>query len=159
MTEEKRRKEGRGLGRLSDYIPWIKVYEVKSSGVCWRILGEKTNRIHHFLSTLEKKVFLFYDNHSEVIDIREQFPLDLKETLAISSFLKLKHISFEDKPVTMTTDFLIDFKDKQIAISVKPKGKLTIQALKKFQVEFNYWRNLSVPCFIYTETEIAELEN
>ncbi|MCZ8021503.1 MAG: TnsA endonuclease N-terminal domain-containing protein [Cyclobacteriaceae bacterium] len=158
ISDATRIKEGRGIGSLDKYTPWIKVFDLSSSGISWRIEGKKTGRIHHLLSTLEKKVFLFYDNNPAVIDIREQYPLDLNRTIEISINLNLSHIKYEDKHIHMTTDFLIDFEDKQVAISVKPKSKLTKCAIKKFQIEYNYWKSLNVRFYLYTEIEIAKLD-
>jgi len=156
-TDERRLREKRGTGRLGNYVPWIFIHEVSSKGVSWRILGEKTNRIHHLLSTLEKKVFLFLDSNPKILDIREQFPLKIEETLAIASLYNIKHSTYKNKNVYMTTDFFVDLQDKQIALFVKPKKKLNQRTLEKFQIEWLYWNSRNVELYLLTEKEINEL--
>jgi hypothetical protein len=50
-------RNGRGQGHLSAYKPWITVYDFPSNGKVARILGKKTNRVHHLLSSLETRAF------------------------------------------------------------------------------------------------------
>jgi TnsA endonuclease N terminal len=156
--DETRIKEKRGEGLLAKYIPWIFIHEISSSGVSWRILGEKAGRIHHLLSTLEKNVFLYLDNHPDVIDIREQFPLPLRQTLLIAEDHKVRHGQFRGETKIMTTDFLVDLKDRQVAISVKPFSKITKRFLEKFQVEKTYWASKGVRLICCTEREIENLK-
>lgn len=46
-------KEGRGMGQLAAYVPWIKVYDFSSKGMIIRAYGNKTDRIHNILSIVE----------------------------------------------------------------------------------------------------------
>ena len=46
-----------GQGTGADYIPWIKIHDFPSSGVCARIRGRTTGRIHHLLSRNESAYF------------------------------------------------------------------------------------------------------
>lgn len=48
-------KYGVGEGEL--YKPWYRVQDVMSRGVRSQILGLKTNRIHHTLSSIETEFF------------------------------------------------------------------------------------------------------
>lgn len=70
------RKEGRGQGQGADYKPWLTVRDVPSRGRSHRSLGMTTGRAHHFLSDIELRSFLLFDWVQDVVDIREQFPLD-----------------------------------------------------------------------------------
>ncbi len=81
---KKRIKEGRGSGRDSNYLPWVKVNEVPSLGRSHRVFGHKSQRTHHLLSNLELSVFLLFEWHKDTIEIREQFPLRQEETLALA---------------------------------------------------------------------------
>lgn len=155
--DKTRLAQKRGQGRVGNYRPWIRIHEISSKGISWRILGKKTGRIHHLLSTLEKKVFLYLDAHPLVSDIREQFPLPLKETLAIASTHNIRHGQVENEPITMTTDFLIDLPNRQIAIFVKPFSKISKRVLEKFQIEKSYWKSQNVEMILCTEKEINEL--
>jgi len=157
-TDKSRVEEGRGLGRLDKYIPWILIHEISSKGISWRILGSKTRRIHHLLSTLEKRVFLYLDAHPNVIDIREQYPIPLKDTLTIASKLNIRHGHFMNVPMIMTTDFLVDLPDRQIAIFVKPINKINRRVLEKFQIEKNYWASRNVQLIFCTKHEIDQLK-
>ena len=60
-------KEGRGQGHGKDYIPWLTVQEVPSSGRSHRIYSHKTGRVHHLLSDLELAVFLSLDEPKKVL--------------------------------------------------------------------------------------------
>ena len=64
-------RNGRGVGDLACYKPWITIHDFPSKGKVVRILGKKTNRIHHLLSQLEKTYFLILDNDLFVEDIKE----------------------------------------------------------------------------------------
>ena len=62
-----------------------------SQGLVTRIRGTKTGRCHQLLSTLELDYLYLLDWSEEVIDIREQYPLDLKETTALAKEVNLIH--------------------------------------------------------------------
>jgi|JI9StandDraft_1071089.scaffolds.fasta_scaffold00138_23 hypothetical protein len=158
-SDKTRFAQKRGQGILKDYKPWILVHEISSSGVSWRIRGRKTGRVHHLLSTLEKLVFLHLDSRKEVLDIREQFPLSLDETLRISDSFNIKHGQDQGEFKVMTSDFLIDLPGKQIVLSVKPRENITRRVVQKFQIEWAYWREQNVDFFVVTEEEIANLTN
>jgi TnsA endonuclease N terminal len=155
--DETRVKQKRGMGFLASYVPWIFIHEISSLGVSWRIFGKKAGRVHHLLSTLEKNVFLFLDGHPDVLDIREQYPLNLNETLAIAESHKVRHGMFKGENTIMTTDFLVDLKDKQVAITVKPSSKITKRFCEKFQVEKSYWASRGVQVLLCTERELSNL--
>ena len=72
-------------------MPYLLVHDVPSNGLASRIWGWKTNRVHHLLSRLELIFFYMLEWCQDVIDIREQFPLNLDETLAISDRLGVRH--------------------------------------------------------------------
>ena len=74
LTEKqiiKRIKEGRGVGKLSNYKPWLYVDEVPSKGRSQRVYSHLTGRVHHVLSDLEFAVFLLLDHNSAVKDNRQ----------------------------------------------------------------------------------------
>lgn len=157
-TDKTRAAQKRGLGNLKNYIPWIFVHEISSSGVSWRIKGRKTGRVHHLLSTLEKLVFLKLDAMPEVLDIREQFPLPLSETVRIADSFGVKHGQYEGELMVMTSDFLVDLADdRQVVISVKPRKNLNRRVVQKFQIEWEYWREQGIGFFVMTEKEIEQL--
>lgn len=158
---EKRIKEGRGEGTFEDYKPWLRIQDVASKGLSTRIKGWKTNRIHQFLSKLELSYFYLLEWSNEVIDIREQFPLDLCETRAIARELGIKHPvnPFTQEPTVMTTDFLITRRKNigsyEIARTVKYAEDLRKKrTLAKFEIEKVYWQNRGISWAIVTEKGI-----
>lgn len=158
---EKREKEGRGQNHLENYKPWINIQDVASRGLSTRIKGWKTNRVHQFLSKLELSYFYLLEWSKEVIDIREQFPLDLNETKAIAQELGVKHPTdpFTQESIVMTTDFVVTYKrgignyDK--AVTIKYAKELhKKRVLEKFEIEKIYWKNRSINWAIVTENDI-----
>ncbi|MCW7554020.1 TnsA endonuclease N-terminal domain-containing protein [Endozoicomonas gorgoniicola] len=132
-------KKLRGTGTGPNYIRGLNINEVRSSkGNRKRIVPsiKALGRLVHLMSDLEYKVFKFFDLSKNVLDIREQFPLDREVTLSIAEKLKIKHPSVTDyntkEPMAhwMTTDLLVDYFDnegnkKQLAVYIKPSKDLT----------------------------------
>ena len=106
---KKRTKEGRGRGTGSAYLPWNRIQDRPSFGLVSRIKGWKTKRMHSFFSNLELNFFYILEWAPEVTDIREQFPLDSEETLAIARECGLRHPCYpcSTAPLIMTTDFFV----------------------------------------------------
>ncbi|MFC6335196.1 TnsA endonuclease N-terminal domain-containing protein [Paenibacillus septentrionalis] len=133
-------KDGRGQGELSNYKPWLTIQDVPSKGRSHRVMGWKTNRIHHLLSDMEFDYLCILDWVSNVLDIREQYPLDRISTLKISEELEVKHPTDlkTGTPIVMTTDFLITLREGNkivhLARTIKPSEQLNderiIQSLK-----------------------------
>ena len=151
-------KEGRGQGYGKDYIPWLKVQEVPSSGRSHRIYSHKTGRVHHLLSDLELAVFFSLEWECCVLDIREQFPLLPSDTKQIALDSGIKHPASRGVDQVMSSDFFVDSKDgpfKQFAIQVKPANALQDErTLEKLEIERRYWQQKKIPWFIITEKEI-----
>lgn len=62
-----------------------------SSDQVHRFIGWKTSREHHLLSDLEHNYNCFCDWADNVLDIREQFPLERELTLKIAEELSIAH--------------------------------------------------------------------
>jgi hypothetical protein len=103
-------KEGRGRGEGADYKPWLTVHDVPSKGVRVRVWSARTKRIHHLMSMLEYLFFIILESDPDILDIWEQFPLDLEKTKAISARLGPSHYHPWDRRteclVVMTTDLV-----------------------------------------------------
>ena len=158
---DRRRKEGRGSGRGELYKPWLRIQDVASHGLVTRIKGWKTGRIHHLMSNLELRYFLTLEWNSNVIDIREQYPLDLEETLAIAKKLGIAHpLDRRTKyPVVMTTDFVVTVNRPFGFIDVARTTKYIKELYKprvaeKFEVERMTWVPRDVNWGIVTERDI-----
>ncbi len=151
----RRIKDGRGQGHGKNYSPWLTVQEVPSLGRSHRVYSHKTERVHHLLSDLELAVFLSLEWENSVLDIREQFPLLLSDTKQIALDNGIKHPAIRGVDQVMSTDFLVDSKDKQFAIQVKPAIALQDErTLEKLELERRYWQQKQIPWFIFTDKEI-----
>lgn len=159
---QKKLKEGRGQGNLTNYLPWIFTTDFSSLGVDSRVLGSKIARIYHLLSELEHTAFCFYDLHPRVIDINEQFPLlPIEMTIQICENLGIKHPTepgTQDLTV-MTVDFLvtvaIDGTVRRLARDIKPKVKLReARTVQKLEISRRYFDALSINYGVMTQDEL-----
>ena len=157
-------KEGRGLGQLREYKPWLTIRDVKTIGFSHRIKGYKTNRTHHMFSNLELSFFLWLEWLPNVVDIRERYPLlPISKTIQIAEFLNIKHRvdPSKNEPVVMTTDFLvnhiIDGEKVLKAYSVMSNNSLnSVGILRRLLIEREYWLQNGIDFQIVTEKEIPK---
>ncbi|WP_022661135.1 heteromeric transposase endonuclease subunit TnsA [Paucidesulfovibrio longus] len=151
-------KEGRGSGRGSDYKPWLTVRDVPSKGRSHRVFGHKSQRTHHLLSDLELAVFLFLEWHPRSTDIREQFPLPLKATLAAAEGAGIRHPAVSGVPQYMTTDFRVSTSDSdqpEFALQAKYQSEFAFpRVVEKLELERRYWASQNIPWFIITEKDL-----
>jgi len=160
-VKAKRRKEGRGTGTGRDYKPELTIQDVSSIGLATRVLGWTTGRIHHLMSKLELKVFFGFDWPEAVVDIREQFPLDIEETKAIAAELGIAHPRDRKTKelVTMTTDLLITIQngihEVVYAYTAKYAKDLSrLRVMEKFEIERVYWSRRNITWSIITELDV-----
>lgn len=116
-------KQGFGQGEGSSYKPWIRVQDVPSIGRSQKVLGTKTQRVYHFLSRLEYHYFLLLEFSSQVVDIREQFPLfATARSRDIAAGMGIQYPVFygTQLPFVLTSDFVITLRGldgkKRIAV-------------------------------------------
>lgn len=143
------------------YKPYILIQDVPSRGRSSRPQGIKTGRQHEFLSDLERNFFMMLEFDDDVIDIREQFPLALQETLLIAEKLGLKHPTnpVTKEAITMTSDFCITLKEgnttKDVIRTTKyTKDILNRRIIEKFLIEEIYWKQRGLDWGIITEEYI-----
>ena len=149
-------KEGRGQGTGESYKPWIFIHDFPSRGISARVPGRTTGRIHHLLSRNEEFYFYILDADPDVLDIREQFPLRLSETMEIARKLNIRHPRKSNFPFVMTTDFLVTRKDGLHARTVKHSDDLkNPRVIEKFSIEHAYWSSKDVDWKIVTEKQIS----
>lgn len=148
----------RGRGSGKDYEPLIKVHELSSQGESVRIRSASVGRVHHFLSGIELLAFLVFDQFEQTIDIREQYPLPINDTLDICAQLGIQHPQMHGFLKLVSTDLLIDFiSGHQLAVSVKPSSELSKpRIMEKLQIEKAYWENRDVEWRIFTEREVTD---
>ena len=164
FTEKKKKqweKEKRGQGTLEDYKPWLTAKDVPPGGRKHRVLGNTVNRVHHLFSDLERDAFYIFDFSSNVIDIREQFPLDQNDTLRISNDLGVIHPRdpHTQVDIVMTTDFVLTLEENgemsTIARTVKYFEELAnTRVLEKLEIERQYWAQQNIDWDIITEKQI-----
>lgn len=148
-VQKRRAKEGRGAGTGADYKPYLYIHDVPSIGLTSRVWGWKTSRVHHFLSRLELKFFYTFEWQLTVIDIREQFPLHLEETLAIAEQLGIRHPRDPKTKdfMVMTSDFVVTekrpFGNEDVIRAIKYKADLEkARVLEKLKIEEVYWKDV-----------------
>lgn len=106
---EKYEREGRGKGHGSAYQPWIRVQDFSSQGTSTRWWGVKTQRDHQFLSNIELNICAWLEYAPQVLDIREQYPLEREITLELAAAAGIPHPYYPRTKVhaVMTVDFLV----------------------------------------------------
>ncbi len=168
MAKRRRGSTNRGgedhfnlIPRGKAYKPYIVIQDVPSLGRSTRLRGIKTGRQHDFLSDLERNYFLTLEFMDDVVDIREQFPLEQQKTLLIAEELGIKHPLHPrtKDPVTMTSDFCITLKTGNatcdVIRTIKYKQDLANRrVIEKFAIERIYWERQGLDWGIVTEEEI-----
>ena len=151
-------KAGRGAGEYASYQPWLKVSDFPSLGRVHRVFGHKSQRTHHLLSDLELSVFLLLEWHREVMQIREQFPLEREVTRRLASEAMIDHPALAGTEQYLSSDFLVDSSNEhepRFALQVKYKDALDdARTVEKLELERRYWQEKGVPWYLVTEADI-----
>ncbi|MDB5763951.1 MAG: TnsA endonuclease terminal [Herminiimonas sp.] len=152
QTIEKFLMEGRGKGEGKHYLPWLNVAEVSSSGRSRRPFGIKTQREHHFLSDVEWNLFLLLEFSQDIVDIREQYPLDRELTLEIAALLGIRHPYYPGThvPTMMTTDFLVTrIRNGETVLEAfdtkREEEAEDARSLEKLQIQRTYLEGVGIP--------------
>jgi len=155
--------EGRGQGIGKDYKPWITVHDFPSDGFSSRQPGWKSHRVCHFLSHHELRYYYLLEWSDVVTDIREQYPMDLEDTLDIADKLGIKHPENRESntPYVMTSDFMIteyiNGMEIHKARTIKPVAELEKKiCIEYFEIERRYWAGKGVDWGIVTEADIPK---
>ena len=138
VSEQTKLDQHRGEGHGKDYKPWIRVNEFNSLGTTSNPVDWKNGRTMQLLS--QGEMYAYYINRwdESVIDIREQFPLDLEDTLRIADSEHLKHP--KNRESRMTSDLLLDYADgSQKVLSMNSR------TIEKLWIEKRYWEEKGVP--------------
>ena len=154
----RRIKEGRGQGEGKDYKPWLTIQDVPSKGVCSRVLGKKTGRIHHFLSRNETAYFQILDASDHVLDIREQFPLlDVLDAVEIADKAGIRYPRdpVSKYPYVLTSDFVISTDRGPVVRTVKMVQELSKKRTReKLEIERRFWKAKGIDWNIVTDDQI-----
>ncbi len=152
------------IPRGRDYQPTLTIHSLNSKGQSARIYGIKTKRQHDLLSKNEQNYFYIAEYSDSVIDIREQFPMNIDKTLLIAKQLGIEHPKDlkSQEPICMTSDFCITSKisgtTKDIIRTVKPATELVHhRTIEKYEIERTYWKNEGIDWGIVTDQEIDKM--
>jgi hypothetical protein len=149
------------IPRGHDYFPALTIHSLNSKGQSTRIAGIKTGRQHDLLSINEQNYFFIAEFSDFVIDIREQFPMNIDKTLLIASELGLKHPMKPktNEPICMTSDFCITIRKEgktyDVVRTIKPVQDLVQRrTIEKYEIERVYWEGERISWGIVTDVEI-----
>lgn len=144
--------EGRGKGKGQSYVPWIQVADFSSRGNSRRVFSHKTGRVHHLFSDVEWQLFLLLEYAPDVVDIREQFPLDRDDTLSIAAKLSIKHPTYPgtNVPAVMTCDFLATRQRNNAptleAYNCKREDEAEdVRSIEKLEIQRSYFNESDIP--------------
>lgn len=164
-TIERFLKEGRGTGEGTDYKPWLKVGEFSSRGRCHRIFGLKTHREHHLFSDVERDLFLLLEWSPDIVDIREQYPLDRELTMEIAAAHKIHHPHYPGThtPTVMTVDFLAtqlrNGQPMYAAFNAKRSEEAEDErSIEKLEIQRLYFDGLGFPHHVVFHSEIPSVK-
>lgn len=145
ITEARKAKERRGTGEGAEYIPYVFTREINSKGTCYNPVDWKHGRQMQFLSQGELYAYYIMRWNDKVVDIREQFPLELEKTLEIADYYNIKHP--KDRITRMTTDMLVFYQDgtcEAISVKVSKKELDNVRVVEKLTIEKKYWESFGI---------------
>jgi hypothetical protein len=158
----------------NEYKPWVNVRQSDTYGQGQEFYCHKTNRVHSLLSRGERPIFFFLERDPTVIEIFDQYPLPILETLDLATKLNILHPGIPSErdnhggviPIAvMTTDFLVkkrmsNSKTKLVAYSFKYKSALNpedksprsvARTKKKLELEEAYWADNKIEFILEDE--------
>lgn len=175
VSEKTKRKRLRGSGEGPNYKPYIKAREVPSIGTSRILVDKKDGRQREFLSQAEVYAYYLLRWDDTVVDIREQYPLELDATLRIADQLGYRHP--KDRETRMTTDLYITYVEKDgslkyKAYSVKESKDVIIinekdsledikrknRMVEKLRIEMAYWNLNGIPFEIAYKEEMNKIK-
>lgn len=147
---DKYKRLGYGQGSGEKYRPYIMVKDASTYSCKYRIHSPRFNRTFHFLSAGEYLTFLQLDWNDKIVEIKEQFPLEPKESLSLCQEYGVKPPHYRNDDIVMTTDLVISIVREQntqelLAFQVKHKqSDLTPRVQEKLFIEREYWKRRNV---------------
>lgn len=178
------KKIGRGSGTFENFVPWHRVSRSDPSSIGRSHLQFWNGRHREFLSDGEWIVFMFCTMLQNIIDIREQFPLQYEDginelsaygvcyggyyptTHEIASALGYKHplVHGNGRSATwvMTTDMLLTLTRSDgsyylLAVAHKPINYLEKKRTSQLlEIERTYWEARNVEWLLITPDEYTK---
>lgn len=162
ISEKTKQRQGRGIGDGAAYKPYIKVREVPSEGTGRIIKDKKDGRQRQFLSQGEVYAYYLLRWDDSVIDIREQYPLELEDTVKIADALSFAHPC--NRETRMTNDIYVTYleedgtksykaysiKESKDVIEIKGTDTPAMivtknRTVEKLRIEMGYWKLHNIP--------------
>ncbi|MFQ1877368.1 TnsA endonuclease N-terminal domain-containing protein [Aeromonas veronii] len=160
--------------KASGYRPWVTVRQSHTYGQGQIVYSHKTKREHHLLSRGERAPFFYFERDPTVIDILEQYPLPLHETLKIAASLHIVHPgNYKERAnyggripaKTMTQDFVIirkteagkhilapySFKYSDALDPEITSPRVVNRTRAKEKIAIEYWRTQNIDHVLLTE--------
>jgi TnsA endonuclease N terminal. len=179
-AQVRRKLESEKRGSLEgEYRPFLLIHDFTSHGRVSRV--KYRNREAHLMSDLETAMFQELLWHPDVVEIREQFPLDRADTLRIAKEMNVNHpkLQGDGGVLPITSDFVVDFrfgKDPENApvvrraVAVKPVSSLVRSAegsrregqtratntIDKLEIERRYWAERNCGWYLVTNAELCK---
>lgn len=178
------RREGRGCGTYTQYIPWHGVSRSEPSSLGRSHLMTWGGRQRNFLSDDEWVTSFFTPLTPGAVDLREQYPLSLESshhelgaydlrlgtskypgTLEIAHQLGYRHPRVNGNgrsaPWVLTTDLLLTLVNesgarKLLGIACKPTAKLDDRKKQLIDIERTYWQVRNVEWLLITPEQYDE---
>jgi len=165
----------------SGYRPWVTVRQSHTHGQGHIVHSAKTGREHHLLSRGERLPFFMFERDSSVIDILEQYPLPINETMKLAvkhnilhpgAYKERKKHDNKIPAKTMTTDLVVIKKKPSGQIILQPysfkyAGALDVidQDIRKYnrtksklRLEEKFWETQTNKLVILTEQDFSRTE-
>lgn len=157
--------QGRGQGEGSGYQPWVRVNEFSSKGNQTRVPSAFMGRSIHTFSYVERAMYLHMEFEKDLLDYREQFPMDRRITLGAAKALGIRHPRYPETgvPLVMMLDALVSYRDHSGAVHLeawdaKPSDKLARPRIKaKLTLHRAYCAYAGLEHFIFTEKSVSGL--
>lgn len=160
ISEEGKLREGRGTGTGASYLPWIKIRELNSPGTATSFPDWKHGRAVELLSQAELWWYAKLRWQDDVVDIREQFPLELELTNQIARSNGIR--PSQNGLKRMTSDLLVSMADGSTAVfSVKVDRdalKNNRRTMELQYVEYRYWESKGVTWRILFKEDLNPVE-
>ena len=141
-------KEGRGTGEYQDYKPWLTVYDAPSDGRVHRVFGYKSKRTHHLLSDLELSMFYLLEWRQDVLQVKEQFPLEREITLELAESAGIKHPNVRGVDQYLSSDFLVETTSRDLPyFALQAKYVSTFEEHRKIEIlelEKRFWHEKQI---------------
>ena len=161
---EKKIKEGRCQGDGVDYQPYINNQDIASKGRTTRHKGVKAARQVITLSDYETRCRRVLEFSEKVVQIKEQYALNIEETMEIANTLGIKHPSNPKTKelVPIDFDFFIQVKQsdgetKWLARTFKLKSELcNKRVIEKFEIARVWCKKNGISWGIITEDELDQ---